>query len=92
MVSPLLQQCDVPLSTGLHANEAVGRSSWTKSLGENSKNSFDALKFRAWSLRRVSYGLPLETLRTEMPSFDQIVLDGRKPDFWLCHGLLVRVL
>jgi hypothetical protein len=26
MVSPLLQQFDVPLSIGLHANEAIGRS------------------------------------------------------------------
>ncbi len=36
------------------------QSSWTKSLGENSKNSFDALNFRACSWRRVSYGLASE--------------------------------
>lgn len=36
------------------------RSSWTKSLGENFKNSFDALNFRACSWRRVSYGLANE--------------------------------
>ena len=32
MVSPLRQQCDVPLSIGLHVNEAVGRSNLARIL------------------------------------------------------------